>query len=393
MKQIFTLLLILLALMIPAGGWANEQADDVDPLALAALMLRDGNIDRALLVLDQADTAATDFDRVRYHSLRGMAYMRSAQPEPARFEFQAAIEAGKAAGQVVEAVIYVYLAQISYQLEDYRGTLQALEAAGAELQTVPSVYHMRAQSHWLLDEPVEALATLDLANGLFPQDDSFLRRKVFYLVDMGLFQQAVLFGRDYLERAPGKEGASRLEDYLALGNALRASGQLNEAAALLETAQLRYPDSAQVKKVLAHVYIDNGQLHAAADVMYQAALLQPEFMSEAAELYRRAGQYHRALALNGQLADQPEKFRQRLALYLQMESYEQAAAMEAPLRRVGLLQEEDLCYAIAYAQFKVGDFAAAEAQLSQLTRPDLFRKAAELRRSIADCSTDSWKCL
>jgi len=371
-----------------SSAWSAEPADakpadDVDHLDLAALMLRDGNIDRALLALDQADTQAEGFDQSRYHSLRGMAYMRGNQPELAQTELQAAIATGS-----VDTVVYVYLAQISYQLEDYKGALAALDAAGSELQQLPSVYHMRAQSYWLLDQPEEALATLDLATELFPQDDSFLRRKVFYLVDMGLFQRAVVLGREYLD-----SGAAKLEDYLAFGNALRSSGELDEAAVLLENAQLIYPESAEVKKVLAHVYIDRGEINAAADVLYQAALLQPGLMTEAAELYRRAGQYHRALALNGQLADQPEKLRQRLALYLQMESFEQAAAMELPLRRVGLLQEEDLRYAIAYALFKIGDFPAAEEQLSQLTRPDLFRKAAELRRSIADCNTDRWKCL
>jgi len=381
-RRIFLMLLLLL-LGLSGASAASKQSDDVDHLDLAALMLRDGNVDRAMVALDQADTQAEGFDQSRYHSLRGMAYMRSNQPEMSQTEFKAAIAAGAA-----DTVVYVYLAQISYQLEDYRGAIEALDAAGAELQQLPSVYHMRAQSYWLLDQPIEALATLDLASELFPQDESFLRRKVFYLVDMGLFQQAVVLGRQYLE-----SGAGKLEDYLAFGNALRASGELDEAAVLLESAQLHYPDSAQVKKVLAHVYIDRGELNAAADVLYQAALLQPELMTEAAELYRRAGQYHRALALNSQLADQPEKLRQRLALYLQMESYEQAAAMELPLRRVGLLQEEDLRYAIAYALFKSGDFPAAEEQLSQLTRPDLFRKAAELRRSIADCSTDRWKCL
>jgi Tfp pilus assembly protein PilF len=380
----FSMLLLTLSLALPAAvAMAKEASDDVDYLALASLMLRDGNTERALIALDQVDQQAEDFAAARFHSLRGITFMRSSQPEPAREEFQTAIENGR-----VDAVVYVYLAQINYQLEDYRGTLAALQAAGPELDRLPSVFHMRAQSHWLLDEPVEALATLDLGAKLFPQDENFLRRKVFYLVDMGLFQQAVVLSREYLQGSAGK-----LEDYLAIGNALRASGELGEAAILLEDAQLRYPDSAQVKKVLAHVYIDRGELNAAADVLYQAALLEPKLMTEAAELYRRSGQYYRALSLNSQLSDQPEKFRQRLALYLQMGSYEQAAAMETPLRRVGLLQEEDLRYAVAYAHFKIGDFSAAEAQLAQLTRPDLFRKAAELRRSINECNTDRWKCL
>ncbi|NNK38050.1 MAG: hypothetical protein HKP03_06185, partial [Xanthomonadales bacterium] len=124
-----------------------------------------------------------------------------------------------------------------------------------------------------------------------------------------------------------------------------------------------------------------------------AALIDPTLLAEAAELYRRSGQAYRALSLNGQLADQPEKFRQRLALYLQLRYFEQAAAMETPLYRVGLLEEEDLRYAIAYALFKSGEFDRAEVHLAELTRPDLFRKAAELRRAIQDCEEDSWKCL
>ena len=67
--------------------------------------------------------------------------------------------------------------------------------------------------------------------------------------------------------------------------------------------------------------------------------------------------------------------------------------MERDLRRVGLLDDEDLRYALAYAYFKNGDFEATERQLQQLTRPDLFRKAAELRSAIQDCAEDTWQCL
>jgi hypothetical protein len=67
--------------------------------------------------------------------------------------------------------------------------------------------------------------------------------------------------------------------------------------------------------------------------------------------------------------------------------------MEGDLLRTGLMDEEDIRYALAYAIFKSGDFDKAEAHLQTLTRPDLFRKAAELRRAIQDCSEDQWKCL
>lgn len=378
---ILALLLALLPVCAPA-----QDDGEVDHLALASLMLRDGNLDRALAALDQYDAAAEGIEApelVRYHTLRGMIHMRRDEHEAAREALTRATASGEA-----EAVVYVYLAQVNYQLEDYAGAVAALDAAGAAVERIPSVYHMRAQCHWLSGEKALAIATLDQASAIFPADASFQRRKVFYLVDLGLFKEAVVQGRQYLERSEG-----RLEDHVAIGNALRASGELEEAARFLEQARLAFPDSAEVRKVLAHVYIDRGQLGAAADLLYQAALLDPGLMAEAAELYRRSGQAFRALNLNGQLSDQEEKLRQRLALFLELGNFEQAAAMEAPLRRVGLLEDEDLRYAVAYAFFKTGDFQAAEKQLAQLERADLFRKAAELRRAIQDCREEPWRCL
>ena len=384
MRKVLTALLALaLSLLLVAPAVAQEDDSEVDYLALASLMLRDGNLDRAINALDQVDLEAEDVNLVRYYTLRGMTHMRRKELEPARDALDNAVSAGDA-----EPVVYVYLAQVNYQLEDYAGAVDALDKAGAAVERIPSVYHMRAQSHWLMGEKTMAIAVLDQASEIFPEDPSFQRRKVFYLMDIGLFKEAVVQGKSYLERSEGK-----LEDHIALGNALRASGELDEAAVFLEQAQLTFPGSPEVKKVLAHVYIERGEMSAAADMLYKAALLDPVLLPEAAELYRRSGQTFRAMNLNGQIANQEEKLRQRLALYLEMGSYEQAAAMEIPLRRVGLLAEEDLRYAVAYSLFKTGDFNAAEQHLAQLNRPDLFRKAAELRRAIQDCAEDSWKCL
>ena len=67
--------------------------------------------------------------------------------------------------------------------------------------------------------------------------------------------------------------------------------------------------------------------------------------------------------------------------------------MQAPELLAPAGNLNNLRYAIAYALFKTGDFEDAERHLAQLNRPDLFRKAAELRRAIQDCTEDHWKCL
>lgn len=380
MNKFISMVLLACLLAMPCFTAAKE---DINYLDLAALMLRDGNLDRAVVALDQVPLADEGIDLKRYYTLRGMAHLRRNEPELAATALEMAVAQGGA-----ESVVYVYLAQVYFQLERYRDVLTTLDQAGPELASIASVFHMRAQCHWLLDEPGHALATLDQAGELFPQETSFLRRKVFFLIELGLYREAAGQGRIYLRKSEGKR-----EDYVALGNAMRASGELDEAILLLEQARLMYPGDVDVNKVLAHSYLDQGKVNTAAELIYEASLLDPSLIGEASELYRRAGRPNRALMLNGQISDQKVKLRQRLALLLELQRYEQAAAMDDDLRRTGLMDDEDIRYALAYAVFKVGDFDTAETHLQKLTRPDLFRKAAELRRAIQDCSEDAWQCL
>ena len=370
-------------LMFSLAAPLLAKENEVDYLDLAALMLRDDNFDRALGALQQVDLTDEKLDRLRYYTLLGITHYRLQQFKPAAEALQEAAKTGAA-----DATVFVYLAQADYQLGDYDAAVAAVDRTGAALAQLPSLHNLKAQCYWLSGRKDMALATLDAAQRTFPSETSFLRRKVFYLIDLGLFQTAAKLGRRYLDESEGK-----LEDYVALGNALRSSGQLDQAAALLEQAQLRFPSRPEVRKVLAHVYIDRGELSAAADLLYGAALLEPDLLVEAAELYRRSGQVYRALAINGSLNDQPEKLRQRLALLLEMQSYEQAAAMDDAMYRVGLLKDQDLAYAMAYAKFKTGEYKRSEDLLSTLTRPELVHKAVDLRRAMQDCQHVSWKCL
>ena len=260
-------------------------------------------------------------------------------------------------------------------------------SAGAAVERIASVYHLKAQANWLLEQRAGAIAVLDQATKIFPEDNSFLRRKVFFLIELGLYQDAAELGQRYLSLSAGSA-----DDYIAIGNALRQSGQIETALVFLETAQIKYPTNTTIKKVLAHTYIDQGSLHIAADIINDAAITDPELLPEAAELYRRAGQVYRALSLNGEILDQQAKFKQRLALLIELSRFEQAGGMETDLRRLGLLENEDIRYALAFALFKSGEFDRAEQHLSLLTRTDLFRKAIEVRRAIQDCEGSTWKC-
>jgi tetratricopeptide (TPR) repeat protein len=374
---------LLVASLFPIAAHAQ---DDVDYVELASLLVRDGEYERAAAALAEVDPALEGVDLVKYHTLRGLIALSGTPSDPAAAieAFQASIEAGQS-----EPSIYLFLAQAQFGLERHEDVLAtlALPAVAESFSQLASVELMRAQANWLLGRHQAAFAALAAGQRKFPANTQFLRRQVFFLMDLGLYQEAAANGRAYLARSEGK-----VEDYVAIGAALRRSKQLDEAVGFLETARLKFPGDENVVKVLAASYLDLGQPLAAAEITYVAALANPALLVEAAELFRRARQPARALMLNAQITDQGSKFKQRLGILVELERYAEVAAMERDLIRAGLGPDQELRYALAYAHFKQGDFEAVERNLQVITRPELFRKATELRRIMVDCEAERWRC-
>lgn len=393
MNRLLLLLWLLLSMLALSHASAQEPASSapaeaetmtsVEYLSLAAVLIGDGNHDRARSILARVDTADPELDRIRYHTLSGLVALNLDEAALAAREFEAAIDAGQD-----EPVVWLYLAQARFSQQLYQPALDALDRAGEAATRVPSVFLMRAQAHWELDQYPEAWRVLGQGRELFPdRAGEFARRQVFLLIDQGLFQLAAEQGLAFLA-----SDQARIDDAVAIGNALREAGEYRQAAIVLEKARLGAPEHAMLGKVLSHVYLAQDQVLAAAEVMRSAALADPELLIDAAELYRRAGWLIQALTLNGQVIDQSKKLKQRLAIFLELARFDQAAAMRDDLARVGLLADEDIRYALAYALFKTGRFAEAEVELQQLTRSDLFRRAIELRRAMEQCADNPWRC-
>ncbi|MFK7958202.1 MAG: tetratricopeptide repeat protein [Lysobacterales bacterium] len=383
-----TLLLMMALVVTPELLGANE---DVDYIELASVLVQDGHYDRAEQALLNVDDENQATSVGKFHAVYGLIHLNRSEPALAKTHFYQAIDAGfvdEITGKTPD-IIYIYLAQVHYGLEEYSEAIEAIVKAGDTAARLSSTYIMRAHAHWLLGERSHTWNVLRAASNRFPDNYSFTRRKVFYLIELGLFQEAGELGKAYLNASSGKA-----DDYVAIGNALRSSGQFDEALTFLEIGSLKFPESVQLAKVKAHTYLGRGDTLAAAEIFYTASIADPDLLSEAAELYRRAGKLYRALLLNTEITRQDIKLKQRLAILLELEDYSAIVTMEEALSREGLLEsEEDLRYALAYAYFKTHQFIAAERHLSLLSRPDLFRKAVELRRAMDDCRAEAWRCV
>lgn len=388
--RIFWLLLIL-ALSTTAGAQAQPASppeNEVERLSLAALLIGDGNYERARGVLAAIELDDPDLDRVRYHSLDGLVALNLDELARAEAAFERALEAGRERAEPPADVIWLYLAQARFGQEDHAGTLAALDGADPETTDLPSVHLMRAQSHWQMGEFEAAWQVLSNAAGRFPdRAGDFTRQQVYLLVEQGLYQEAAALGQAFMLR-----GEAKVNDALAIGNALREAGEYDRALRILEAARLEDSDNIRLARVLAQTWLDLDKVLPAADILHDAARLDPSLMAEAAELYRRAGRLMQALTLNARVIDQAKKLKQRLAIYIELGRFDQAAGMESDLVRTGLLNEEDIRYALAYALFKTGRYEQTETHLTHLTRDDLFRKANELRRAMEQCSDEPWLC-
>jgi len=363
---------------------AEESEEPIDRLPLAALLIGDGNHERARQVLAGVDVDADGFDAPRYYTLSGLVALNLKEYALAAAEFQQAIDSGQSA-----EVVYLYLAQAHFGAEEYDKTLEALDAAGPSATQIPSVYLIKAQALWALMRPGDAWEVLNNARAAFPDREAdFVRTQVFWLVDQGLYQTALVLARELIALADGK-----VDDALAVGHALIQAGQASEAAVLLEGVLLAAPDDPTAAKLLAQAYLAQDMRLSAAEILRSSAYYNSDLLIEAAELFRQSDRLTESLTLNGQAIDQPKKLKQRLAILIGLERYHQAAAMATDLERVQLLEEEDIRYALAYSLFKIGDFEAAKTQLFSLTSAENFKKATELRRVMSECEQNPWLCL
>lgn len=376
-------LALLLILALAATSFAAQKKNEkVSHLSLAALMIKDGHLERAEAVLANVDVADGDIDLIRYYTLSGLVSLQLQKYLQAITAFEQALESGQKA-----PVINIYLAQAHYHQGDYAATIKALDDAGGIGRSDAQLFLMRSQAHWKLQQREQAWQALSDGEAVFPEESLFLRRKVFMLVELELYLAAVEAGKAYLQQAD-----PTLEDYLAIGRALRKSRRFDEAIFFFEAAMLKFQNNRNALLECAHAYLDLDMKHVAAELFERAAAFDPKLAVEAAEVHRRAKQHQRALFWNSQVDDQQRKIKQRLAILIDQEEFAKVAAMGDSVYRVNLEEDSHVSYALAYSHFRTGDFEEAEDYLGNVVSTEMFGKAVQLRKAMAECREAKWQC-
>jgi tetratricopeptide (TPR) repeat protein len=379
MKKI---IILMIAAFLGMAQAQESKKDDVDYIALAALLMRDGHVERAADALREVDTSDEKIDLIQYYTLKGLVDNKQEHYRSAIENFEKAIEAGQE-----DKNIYLYIAQDYFKLKEYDNCIGAMDRSGELGRSRPQLFAMRADCHWKMARHDVAMETIAEGQRLFGDYADFYKQRFYYLVALNLYQEALEDANKYLQM-----GEPDAKTYVTLIASLRRSGAVDKALVLSEKANLEFADNAEITVLLGHLYIDKGMTQAAADLFDEASKEEYKYTKESSEMFRRAKEFILALYKNSQILDQKEKLKQRLAIFLEFGDYERAAAMHDAMERNGLYENEDLRYAIAYSYYMIGEHEASEAQLKLLSRPDLFAKATELRKNMEKCQNNRWEC-
>ncbi len=376
--------IVILLLLIALNSFAAEKkaADEIDHLSLAALLLKDGFVDRAKDEIKQVDTEDETLDMGRYYTIKGLISTKLGLYEEANTAFLQAL-----GYEETDRALYLYVAQNSFKLKDYQGALDAISKAGPAADEKASVVALASECHWQLKDENKALSVLKAGIETFPTEWNFYKQRFNYLVSLRLYQSALIDAEVYLVNAKPTE-----KTVLSFISALRKSGDTDKAIELAEQANIRFIESADITVMLAHLYIDKEMIQAAADLFDEASIEDGKYTKEAAEMMRRAREFTLSLYKNSQMLEAKEKLKQRVAIFIEFGSYERIIASEKALERSELIEDESIRYALAYSYYMIGEYEKCEEQLRQLTRPDLFSKATELRKNMQKCENNHWEC-
>jgi tetratricopeptide (TPR) repeat protein len=406
----------------------ETEAQTINHMEIATIMYYDGKYDKALEELQQAKDSHTKIEWDKYYNMRGLIFLKNenyqasidafkqaiiatkqkvyeppVEEQPKReylftvFSPETSVEAPVAKKPLFDPEklrkdqieeIYIYLSQAYYKSEQYINAVHALDAAGEKGRASASLFTLRAECYWKADQKGAAIDALSRGAKLFPEDATLLKQKFYYFAELKLYQAAIVAAKTYMKKVP-----ANVQEYISLAQMLQSGGESEEAIKVLEEAKLKFPSSAKVDILLGHYYNQKDMTHVTADLFEEGSYYDPNYLKEAAEMYRRNGELAHALYLNSMMTDKEEKTKQKVAIYIERGEFEKVIGLKDAMDRYGLLKNDNMRYALAYAYYMVKDYDDAEAQLKKIEDDELFSKATVIRKNIEKCRSNSLECI
>lgn len=383
-RYIAVFVIVIMAVYVSIAKVAKKDQKNqpkVDQLQLASVLINDGYYDRAIEVLKEVDLEQVD--KQKFYILFGFANYKIGNYKDAANMFEKAYSYGN-----TDKTLVLYIIDSYYRLKDWQKTVDWIDAAREHTYKDPKFYLIKIEAYKNMSDYTKLLSTLDEGIEKFETERLvFYRVKFYTLMELKLYSSAMEVAEKLLE-----EKAVTTDDYVAVAKAFFQNGEYDKAIELLEKAYLLYPEDEKVLVSLANNYYKKGIYYWSAYFFEKAAKIDPKYYKDAAEVYRKAGMYQRAIDMNALVADRDEKLKQRIGILIDMKRCSQVVGLEDIVKASDVYKDDNIKYAIAYCLYATDRLEKAESYLKQITQDSVYKKAVQLLQIIDRCKKSSEYC-
>lgn len=358
----------------------NSFAQEVDDtLGLSAMLIQGQSFEKAITLLDKFEPINLKEEQ-RLSVLKGLAKLGQRNFDSAIQSFEKALTFKEPSNEIILYLAKAYTGSKNYQ--------KVIDLLSSKLESSES-YRVLVNAFWSLNRPNQALSVLNFGLQNFKTEESLYKQKLFYLFELKLYQEGISFFENKYATSFPLSG----QDYVDLATAIQDPIYNQLSLQWLEKAKLLFPKDEQVLLALGRVYFGRGSYYNAAVLFDQLAHINSKYFSEASELYRRSGHLITAISLNNEVPDFKQKLEQRFVLFLDNQDVEKMTSMQSQMEIHGILENDELRYAMAWAQFEKGNYGQAQRMLAKIIDQKIFEKAQDLRKQIVDCQQENFKCV
>lgn len=379
-RWLLYLLLAIIGLICPKILMAQE-AGEVDHVALAQILIKDGYYQRAQRTLNKIKEDGEESQKALVESLWGMIELHHKHYDKAIDRFLKSQRMG-----LKSTEIYLYLAEAYLQINHLEKAEINLKLLHAEFKQKLPYHLLKAEILWRQKQKLKAWIVLDQAQALGLSRLIIDKKRFSYLLD----EQLYLAATDLAHKTLSQQGS--FQEVLAMASQLRQHQQYQSALGLLQILSFLRPDKEMVALEMAQNYLALSQSFSAALILETAAKHNISLSFEASEILRQVGKSYRARFLNMTTEDPAKRLKQKLALYLEEDDYLSLKYMIPQLQKTQLLEDQEIRYAVAYSLFRIGDFEKSNEYLNAIDKDGLFEKSIELKREIQNCQNEDWAC-
>lgn len=374
------LVLLFLGVLIPADkGMAAfvDRSSVADGTMFSEIEsgIRTDRLASAQDLLEGNSLALQKNDTSRYHYLRGFLRFKRGQFGAAVVDLRKAAEASR---PQTPSDWFLLLGRAAAGARDYPLCRTGFQSASAWQKLAAAD---GAAFAGCLEALGEYETAWDVLQGLGPNDGESRRiiglAKGRFLMGRHLYEQsrrlfAALWNQGDMSRADLFDVARQFRDQNRCSDAIELLASVGSNA--LGAVGLQERARCQLA-LLDH--------EGAANSLAELSLFDGRYLEETAELFKRAGRPQLALVYNERLEDSAAKVRQRFGLLLDAGDHDGALSLLPFLQKWDLMEQDEVRYGLAYANFQIGEVAEMERFLSGIRRADLARKATELRKRVA----------